>query len=414
VKVGTPVERNGTYAFDKNARKYVMIPAYARVRHAFVEQRLEKLRKLSERTRLNRVEPGSRSLGIVASSIAYQYAREVAPDASFLKLGLSYPLPIEKVRAFARTVRKLVVIEELDPFTEEQLRAAGIKVSGKGPAYMLDELTPDRVAEILGGARLKRRKPQTHVPPPRSPVMCPSCPHRAVFHVLRKLKLVVTGDIGCYTLGTLPPLNALDTCVCMGASIGAAFGMTKVLDEQARKKVVAVIGDSTFVHSGITGLIDMVYNHGVTTVLILDNRTTAMTGRQDHPATGRTLKGERTHELDLAGLCRAVGADDVRTVKPFDLAQLESDVRSALEHDGVSVLIVQEPCVLLTRERSTEVMYVEAEVCRRCGACLKLGCPAIVEVEDGLVAIDAVLCNLCGLCMQVCRFDAIHTTPRCP
>ncbi|MBN1918964.1 MAG: indolepyruvate ferredoxin oxidoreductase subunit alpha [Verrucomicrobia bacterium] len=414
VKLGTPVTPDRRLAFERNPRKYVMIPAHARVRHAFVEQRLEKLRKLSERTSLNRIETGSRALGIVASSIAYEHAKEVAPDASFLKLGLSYPLPIEKLRAFAKTVRKLVVIEELDPFTEEQLRAAGLKVVGKPAEYRLGELTPDRVAEIVSGKKMPCAKAKpADVLPPRPPVLCPSCPHRAVFHVIRKLKLVATGDIGCYTLGTLPPLNALDTCICMGASVGAALGMTKVLDEKTRKTVVGVIGDSTFVHSGITGLIDMVYNRGVTTLLILDNRTTAMTGRQDHPATGRTLQGEPTHRLDLAGLCRAVGAADVRTVKPFDLKVLEEAVRSAVAFDGVSVLIVEQPCVLITKERPTEVMHVELELCRKCGACLKLGCPAISELEDGAVAINPALCNLCGLCAQVCPFDAIHSIPRC-
>ncbi len=413
VKLGKPVELDRNMAFNKDPRKYVMIPAYARRRHAFVEQRLAKLAKLSEHTRLNRVEPGAKSLGIVASGIAYQHVKEVAPNASMLKLGMSYPLPIEKIRAFGRSVRRLVVVEELDRFIEDQVRAAGIKVPHKSAEQMLGELNPDRVAEILDGKKRKAHRPRNDVPPPRPPVMCPACPHRAVFHVLRKLKLVVTGDIGCYTLGTLPPLNALDTCICMGASIGAAFGLTKVLDEAARKKVVAVIGDSTFVHSGITGLIDMVYNRGATTVLILDNRTTAMTGRQDHPATGRTLSGEATHQLDLAGLCRAVGVQDVRTVKPFDLERLEQAVRSAVDYDGVSVLIVEEPCVLITKERSVEVMHVDAELCRRCGACLKLGCPAIAELEDGLVAINPALCNLCSLCAQVCSFDAIAPVPRC-
>jgi len=412
VKLGKPVEAPNDIGFDKNPRKYVMIPAYARHRHAFIEQRLEKLAKHSSRTRLNRVEPASKSLGIIAAGVAYQYAKEVAPTASFLKLGMSHPLPIETIRSFAAGVRKLVVIEELDRFIEEQVRAAGIKVVGKGPEHLLGELDPDRVAAILGAAKPKPVRRRA-VAPPRPPVMCPSCPHRSTFHVLRKFKVVVTGDIGCYTLGTLPPLNALDTCICMGASIGTAFGMSKVLDAAARKKVVAIIGDSTFVHSGITGLIDMVYNRGVTTVMILDNRTTAMTGRQDHPATGRTLSREATHRLDLAGLCRAVGVEDVRTVKAYDLKRLEKEVRSALDYEGVSVIIVDDPCVLISKARSADVMQVEAETCRRCGACVKLGCPAIRQLEEGLVTIDPLLCNRCGLCAQVCPFDAIHPGPRC-
>ncbi len=390
-------------AFERNQQKYVMIPAYARKRHEVVESRYQDLALYSEECSLNRLEPGSDELGIITSGASYHYAREAAPEATFLKLGFSYPLPESLIRDFFSRVKKVAVVEELEPFLEEQLLQMGLSLTPKPVAFRLGEYDPDRVRELLG-------RPVAEVvgavaTPGRPPVMCAGCPHRPVFTVLKKMKMIVTGDIGCYTLGTLPPLSALDTCVCMGAGIGHAFGMTRVLPEEQRRKVVAVIGDSTFIHSGITPLIDMVYNKGCSTVIILDNRTTAMTGRQEHPGTGRTLKGDPAKQLDLFKLCQSVGVEDVRMVDPYDLAAVQEAITHAVESDQPSVIITNRPCVLI-RSNRTEALWIDEEKCRSCGLCAKTGCPAILD-REGKFMIDSSKCWACGLCRQVCPFEAI-------
>ncbi len=404
-------------SFEKDFRKFVMIPGNARRKHIAVEERLGKLAEWAETASINRWIRGSKKIGIISSGVAFQYAREVAPDASFLKLGMVYPLPADLIRRFAESVDEVWVIEELDPFLEEKIRRIVPDLRAKPASLRAGELNVELVEAILEG--------RTDIAPwtvrggdelpPRPPVLCPGCPHRGVFHVLRKLRAIVVGDIGCYTLGSLPPLNALDTCVCMGASVSGLLGFTKVLPEKERKKTVAVIGDSTFVHSGITGLVDNVYNRGTGTIIIMDNSTTAMTGIQDHPGTGVTLRGEETHQLDFVKLAEAIGVPHVEVLDPYDLDETERVIRSAMERDELSLLIARRPCALMIRLNDPPV-YIDQDLCTRCGACLRIGCPAIVEAEPeegekkGRITINEILCNGCGICVQVCKFDAIRPT----
>jgi len=394
-------------SFDKDIAKYVMVPANARLRHRLVEKRLDRLSAFSERIAINRIESGDRRIGIITSGISYHYCKEVASNASYLKLGMSYPLPVNKIREFSKTVRRLFVVEELDPFLEEQIRALGLKVQGKPIELRCGELNPELVREILTGRRSHRKAPGAEGGG-RAPVMCPGCGHRGIFYVLSRLKLQVTGDIGCYTLGALPPLNSLDTCICMGAAIGNAAGMSRVLPPEKRKKVVAVIGDSTFLHAGLPGLMDMAYNQTGVTVIILDNSTTAMTGRQDHPGTGRTLKGKETKKVDYEKLCLALGADSVQTVDPYDLEAVRQAISKAMEEEGLSVIVSRRECVLVSRKRYAPALAVDAEKCTGCMLCMKLGCPAMEVTEEEKVEINALLCNGCGLCSQVCGVEAIY------
>lgn len=404
----TPGERRepaGPFSYTKDPTKQVMIPAHGRLRHRSLEERMERVARYAEETPLNRVEEGSGKPGIITSGIAYQYCKEVAPDASYLKLGMVYPLPVKTINNFCREAEKIIIVEELDPFLEIEIKAMGLEVTGKRPEYRLGELNPDRVGTLI------REEPESAPAPPaipvRPPVMCAGCPHRGVFTVLKKLKLFVTGDIGCYTLGTLPPLSALDTCLCMGAGVGQSEGYRRVLPEEEREKVVAVIGDSTFVHSGITGLIDIVYNGNGGVVIILDNRTTAMTGRQHHPATGITLHGEETTVVDLEQVCRGVGVRRVRVVDPFDLDGIESFLQESLGLSEPSVMIARAPCVFLTRGEERHPYRVIPDVCVACERCLKTGCPALIRLPDGKVEIDEGLCTGCGVCAQVCMVEAI-------
>ncbi len=391
--------------FQKNPAKYVMLPGFARRRHPLVEQRLEALRKEAETNPLNRIEPGSAEIGIVCSGIAYQYVREALPDVSVLKLGFVHPLPHGLVRRFAEMVREIIVVEELDPFLEEQLLAMGLGIPVKGKALfpLLGELGAEHIREKLLGQTLKLISVREEIPA-RPPVMCPGCSHRGVFYTLNRLKLNVMGDIGCYTLGALPPLEAIDSCICMGASIGTALGMGKA-NPAAAQKTVAVIGDSTFLHSGITPLLDAVYNGASTTVLILDNSTTAMTGHQQHPGTGFTLQGQPTAAVDLETLCKALGVRRVVTADPFDLKGFRQIVKEELAAGEVSVIIAKHPCVLLSRA-SNKPLRVDPENCNDCGLCMRLGCPAISRQEDKVV-INPTICTGCDLCRQLCRFDAI-------
>ena len=388
-------------AYERNIQKYVMMPANARVKHVFVEERMQKMSEDADALPLNRIEEGSEELGIICSGGVYQYVKEALPGASVLKLGMVYPLPYKLIEKFAGSVKRCIVAEELAPHIETLVKAAGIQVEGKNIFPLCGEFSAGLIRKCVLGAG-QDAKPAAV--PARPPVLCAGCPHRGVFYVLSKLKLNVLGDIGCYTLGAVPPLGSMDAVVCMGASIGMAIGFDKA-DPEAHRHSVAVIGDSTFIHSGITGLIDAVYNKSHITVVILDNRTTGMTGHQNHPATGKTIKNEPTYELDLAEVCRAVGVGSVRTVDPYDLPALEGALKAALSEEEVSVVIAKRPCVLLAKR-----LYKGFSVndkCKNCRACMKLGCPAIVKGEKG-VSIDVSLCTECGLCRSVCKFGAIE------
>ena len=387
-------------AYEKDIKKYVMMPANARVKHIVVEERMKKLSQDSESFAINRIEEGSKELGIICSGGVYQYVKEALPEASVLKLGMVYPLPFELIRKFAGSVKRCIVAEELAPHIETLVKAAGISVEGKNIFPRCGEFTANLIRECVLGKKVEAVPADV---PARPPVLCAGCPHRGVFYVLSKLKLNVLGDIGCYTLGAAPPLGSMDAVVCMGASVGMAIGFDKA-DPEAHRHSVAVIGDSTFIHSGITGLVDAVYNKAKITVIILDNRTTGMTGHQNHPATGKTIKNEPTYELDLAEVCRAVGVPNVRTVDPGNLAETEAAVREELAKDEVSVIIAKKPCVLLTKKLYTGFRINDK--CKKCKACLKLGCPAIVNGKNG-ITIDVSLCTECGLCKSVCKFGAI-------
>lgn len=390
----------GVRAYERNIAKYVMMPANARVKHTTVEARMERISNDSNAFPVNRIEQGSKDLGIICAGGVYQYVKEALPDASILKLGTVWPLPYSLIEEFAKSVKRCIVAEELATHLETQIKAHGIKVEGKNLFPLCGEFSAKLIREkVLGQAVQVKAEPV----PARPPVLCAGCPHRGVFYILSKLKLNVLGDIGCYTLGAVPPLGSMDAVVCMGASIGMAIGFDKA-DADAHKHSVAVIGDSTFIHSGITGLIDAVYNKARVTVVILDNRTTGMTGHQNHPATGKTIKNEQTYELNLEQVCRAVGVQDVVTVDPGDLTATEQAIKSALQRDEVSVVIAKKPCVLLTKKlyRGFKVN----ERCKKCKACLKLGCPAIVNGKEG-ITIDGSLCTECGLCQGVCKFGAI-------
>jgi indolepyruvate ferredoxin oxidoreductase alpha subunit len=414
VDIGERIELDRKAEFVQDIPKYVMVPAHAQKRHVVVEERLKKLKELSNE--FNKIEYNQREceasveLGIITSGVAYQYAKEVFPDASYLKLSMNYPLPQKLIREFAENVREIYVIEELEPFIEEQVKAMGISVKGKDYLPICGELNPDIVRRSFLTSPpnpLSTPHPKeegVRSIPTRPPVLCPGCPHRGVFYVLKKLRLNVTGDIGCYTLSTLPPLSALHTCICMGSSIGIAHGVDKAGE---KKKTVAVIGDSTFIHSGITGLINIVYNKGTSTVIILDNRTTAMTGGQAHPATGYTLQKEETKALDFAKLGKAIGIEHVCVVDPYDLDGTEQVIREEVERPEPSLIITNRPCILLDRKSRKLPKKINQEVCKFCKLCLRLGCPALLLKEDRL-EINPILCAGCGLCSRVCNSDAVE------
>lgn len=392
--------------YEKDIKKRLVLPAHARLRHIYVEERLKKLSKFSEQFEYNKMEFNDKSIGIISSGIAYQYAKEVLPDASYLKLSFTYPLPFKLIEKFSKQVKKLYVIEENDPFLEMEIKAKGINVIGKEIIPITGELNPSIISEAFG----KKRKSVTikKMPSlsPRPPALCPGCSHTPVFYTLNKLKLTVTGDIGCYTLGALPPLNAIDTCVEMGASLGNAFGMEKVLGEKSDKKIVAVIGDSTFFHSGITPLIDIVYNKGTSTVIILDNRITAMTGHQENPGTGKTLMGEDTVTINPEDIVKACGVKHVFTVDPYNLKELKKVIKREVERKEPSVIIARRPCMLLLiRKREVgKPFYVDTEECIGCKICLQLGCPAI-SMKDEKAYINELFCVGCGVCAQLCPKD---------
>lgn len=424
-------ELERTIAFNHDVAKYVMVPANARVRHGVIEERLVKLARYAETCPLNRMEIGDTSLGIITSGIAYQYAREVFPSASFLRLGMTYPLPEKLIHDFAAKVDKVFVIEELDPFLQMNIQALGIHVIGKEYVPRLGELDIDSVtnaglkAGILPAVKTESRIDLGNLPK-RPPLLCPGCPHTGIYHVLGSIgqrlkmprakdkkivpKLIIAGDVGCYSLGAYPPLNAMDTCACMGAGIGQALGMAKA--GIARDKVVAVIGDSTFLHSGITPLVDAMYNQGEITVIILDNGTTAMTGHQEHPGTGISAQGQATHSVKLEDLVKGIGIKRVAIVNALNYKELRAAVKESLEVPELSVIIVRGDCVTKVKKRGIP-NEVDTEKCNGCGTCLSLGCPAI-QTSNGKTIIDPALCagEHCSLCAQICPRHAISPRTR--
>lgn len=390
--------------YSRDISKYVMSPGNAIGRHVVVEKRTETLKQYAENGGVNRVEMGS-GIGFICAGTCYQYIKEVFPDASVLKLGMAWPMPDALIRDFAAKVEKLYVIEELDPVIENHVRALGIVPDGgKNLTGTLGELSQSKLMAAMGVTAAKTSAIEEKLPG-RPPVMCAGCPHRGLFAVLNKLKLTVTGDIGCYTLGSMMPLFAMDSTVCMGASIGMAHGFTKVRPEMA-KKTVAVIGDSTFMHSGLTGVVNVAYNLGSAKIIVVDNSITGMTGHQQNPTTGLTLKNEPTKPISIEDSCRALGIESVRIVDPYDMKQTETVLREELEKDGPSVIISRRPCALLKYVKHAPALNVDPEKCRSCKACMKLGCPAIVF--DGKARIDRNQCVGCGVCAQVCAFGAIE------
>lgn len=392
--------------YEKNPAKYVMTPGNAIKRHPIVEERMEKLAAYSDTSPINRVEMGDTSVGYITSGTCYQYLRECFPEASILKLGMVNPLPMNKIRDFATKVEKLIVVEELDGVIEAQLRADGIRVDGgKNLFGLCGELSQGKILKALG-MKVPDSVDFGETVPPRPPTMCPGCPHRGTFYTLHKLGVNVFGDIGCYTLGAMPPLASVDTTICMGASISGIHGFNIARGEESAKKTVAVIGDSTFMHSGITGLVNIVYNKGISTVMILDNSITGMTGHQQNPTTGKNLKGEPAPAISLEKLCEAIGIKRVRICDPYALAELKQVVSEELAVDEPSVIIARRPCILLPEVKTAPSLFVDHEKCKSCKMCMGIGCPAI-SFTDKKASIDPTLCVGCELCMQMCKFDAI-------
>ena len=385
--------------YKKDFMKYVMMPGMARKRHLVVEAREQRMEDEAACLSLNRVEMRGTALGVVCAGVVYQYVREALPEASILKLGLSYPMDRAAVRDFAARVDRLVVIEELEGIFEQEIAAMGIAVTGKCYTGRQGELSVQRIREAFGADKA----PQEPVLPARPPVLCPGCPHRATFFAIKKLGLTVFGDIGCYTLCALPPIESMDATLCMGASIGMAIGAEKAHGRDFSRRSVAVLGDSTFIHSGITGLINAVYDRSNINVIILDNRITGMTGHQQNPATGFDIHGNPAPQLNLEAVCEAVGAH-VRVVNPMRMKDMEQALREETQRDGVSVIIARYPCALLDKRPKQPCTIAD---CHRCGACLRLGCPALERGADGAVRVNAALCNGCGLCKQMCAFGCI-------
>ena len=391
--------------YERNIGKFVMMPGNAIKRHLAVEARMKKMAEDANTMAINRAEYRDLSVGFITCGIAYQYIREAMPEASILKLGLVNPLPRKLIEEFAAKVDRLYIFEELEPVIEEQVKAWGIaKAVGKEIFTIQGEYSANLLRERVLGQELSFK---TEEVPARPPILCPGCPHRSVFAVLNRLKIRAAGDIGCYTLGAVAPLSVIDTTICMGASISTLHGMEKAKGTDYVKDWVAVIGDSTFMHTGINSLMNMVYNQSKATVIILDNSTTGMTGHQDHAATGKTLKGEIVPAINIAGLCRSLGIERVCEVNAFDQKELEKVIREEVKADALSVIIAQAPCALLKGLKFPNKCRPDTEKCKKCGACLRPGCPALTRREDGTIAIDETMCNGCGLCMQLCKFDAI-------
>lgn len=388
--------------------KYVMIPSNARKRHIFVEQRLARLKDFSEKASCNRIEWAKLNLGIVTSGISYQYAKEAHPEASILKLGMTYPLPESLIREFAKKFPFLYIIEELDPFLEEQIKAMGIRVKGKELFPSVGELNPDLVKDGLFNRTSKRINYNYKHIPPRSPSLCAGCSYLGLFYVLKKMNAIVIGDIGCYTLSALPPISSMDTCISMGSGIGIALGLKKALKGKLRKKIIAVIGDSTFIHSGITALVDIAYNKGASTIVILDNQTTAMTGGQNHPGTGITLKKEKTSKINYSRLAKGLGIQRARVVDCYNLRKTKKVIREEMTCDLPSVIIAKNPCLLIAKRKKVESFHILAARCTGCKECIKLGCSAILTRDGKKPYIDSNMCNGCSLCQQICPASAIR------
>lgn len=391
--------------YEKDIRKNVMMPGNAKLRHIEIEKRNLELAEAANTMAINKVEMNDTKIGVITSGIPYQYVKEALPNASVLKLGMVNPLPKKLIEEFAQKVETLYIVEELDPVIEEQVKSWGVKVIGKEIFTVQGEYSANMIREAILGEKADVKAPAQV--PGRPPILCPGCPHRSVYHVLNKLKIHAAGDIGCYTLGAVAPLSVVDTTICMGASISSLHGMEKAKGKDYIKNWVAVIGDSTFLHTGVNSLMNMMYNKATGTVMILDNSTTGMTGHQDHAATGKTLLGEPTYAIDIPALCRAIGVKNVVEVNAFDIEKLEKVVKEEVAKDEVSVIITKSPCVLL--DKSKKPVYIEHEdKCKKCGMCMKPGCPAMTRNADGTIHIDDTMCTGCGLCETLCKFEAIE------
>ena len=391
--------------YERNIAKNVMMPGNAIKRHLVVEERLKRMAEDASTMDINKVEYRDTKIGVITSGIPYQYVKEALPEASVLKLGLVHPLPRKLIEEFASKVETLYIVEELEPVIEEQVKSWGIKAIGKEIFTVQGEYSANMLRKAILGQEITAQEPAQV--PARPPILCPGCPHRSVYSVLKKLKIHASGDIGCYTLGAVAPLGVVDTTVCMGASISNLHGMEKAKGKDYVKNWVAVIGDSTFLHTGVNSLMNMVYNKATGTVIILDNSTTGMTGHQDHAATGKTLMGDTTYMINLYKLCKAMGIEHVYEVDAFDTDEIERLVKNETQREEVSVIITKSQCALLKTFVPKGKCVVDIEKCKKCGMCLADGCPAIHKAEDGTAQIDPVMCNGCGLCMKKCKFGAI-------
>ncbi len=395
--------------YEKNIAKYVMMPGNALKRHPFVEERTKKLTAFAETSGINRIEKGGNKLGIITSSTSYQYVKEVFGDeVSVLKLGMTNPLPEQLIRSFAAEVEQLAVVEELDPIIENHVRSLGLDVIGKDRLPMIYEFSQNMIREAFG-RETKSGRTLNEMIPMRPPVMCAGCPHRGMFYTLKKNRVTVLGDIGCYTLGAVAPLGAIEMTLCMGASIGAVHGFNKILGKESESKTVAVIGDSTFMHSGMTGLANVAYNQSNSTIIILDNSITGMTGHQQNPTTGYNIKGDPAGKIDLEALCRSMGFSHVRVADPYNLAECDRILKEELAYEGPSVIISRRPCALLKYVKHKAPLKVNPDKCVGCKSCMQIGCPA-VSIKNGKAFIDNTLCVGCGVCSQMCRFDAFAST----
>ncbi len=396
--------------YERSVAKYVMMPGSAIGRHKVVEAREIEMAKDASDFEINKVEMLDKKIGFITSGVAYQYVKEAAPEASVLKLGIVNPLPEKLIRDFVSSVDEVYIFEELEPVIEEQVRAWGLKVKGKELFTKQGEYSANMLKKVIYGKSDAIEAPEET--PARPPILCPGCPHRSVFSVLNKLKIHAAGDIGCYTLGAVAPLNVIDTTICMGSSISVLHGIEMAKGKDYVRNWVATIGDSTFLHTGINSLINMVYNKATGTVIILDNRTTGMTGHQEHAATGKTLKGEDTYATNLGELCRTVGVKRVLEIDAFDVKMLEEKIKESAAGDELTVIIAKAPCALLKGQKFPNKCVCNTEKCKKCGACMKIGCPAITKNSDGTVKIDETMCNGCGLCMNYCKFGAIEKIER--
>ena len=391
--------------YEKNIRKNVMMPGNAKLRHVEIEKRNQELAEAANTLPINRVEMNDTKIGVITSGIPYQYVKEALPEASVLKLGLVNPLPRKLIEDFASKVDTLYVIEELDPVIETQVKSWGIKAIGKEIFTVQGEYSANMIRQAILKEELDISKPAEA--PGRPPILCPGCPHRGVYYVLNKLKIHAAGDIGCYTLGAVAPLSVVDTTICMGASISSLHGMEKAKGKEYIKNWVAVIGDSTFLHTGVNSLMNMMYNKATGTVIILDNSTTGMTGHQDHAATGKTLQGDPTYAIDIPALCRAIGVKNVVEVNARDIQAVEKVVKEEIAKEEVSVIITKTPCVLLDKSKKPSYQ-THTDKCKKCGMRMKPGCPAMTKNADGTISIDDTMCTGCGLCASLCKFDAIE------